>query len=104
MADPANIVVHLMANSKRQRHLTRMQQLRNETAASHMLKVATTLQGGAALNATKGTMPFVFANLARGMSTVATGGTPLAGTTIYTPAPMQPVPKRHRWGRRRGRR
>jgi hypothetical protein len=78
MADPANIIVHLKGDAERQRHLSRMQQLRNETAASHMLKVAITLQGGAALNATKGTLPFVLTNASRGLSTVATGGTPLA--------------------------
>jgi hypothetical protein len=97
MADPANIVVHLMANSKRQRHLARMQQLRNETAAYNMQRVAATIQGAALLNAAKGTLPFVLRNALHGMGTVVTGGTPLAGATIYTP--VQPVPSRRRRGR-----
>ena len=96
MADPANIIMHLIVNGdvERQRHLSRMQQLRNETAAFNMLRVTTVLQGGAALNATKGTLPFVLANASRGLGTVATGGAPLAGAMIFTPAAIQPAPRR----------
>ena len=94
MADPANIIMHLIVKGdvERQRHLSRMQQLRNETAAFNMLKVATTLQGGAALNAMKGTLPFVLRNASRGMGTIAVSN-PLAGHTIYTPrAAHAPAP------------
>jgi hypothetical protein len=62
-----------------------------------MLKVAATVQGGAALNATKGTMPFVLTNASRGMGTTVT---PLAGAMIFTPVPVQPAPRRRRRGRR----
>ena len=97
MANPANIIVHLKGDAERQRHLTRMQQLRNETAAFSMQRVAAVLQGGAALNATKGTMPFAPENASRGMGTVAMAN-PLAGHTIYTPVPS--APPRRRRGRR----
>jgi hypothetical protein len=100
MADPVNIISHLIGDAERQRHLARMQQLRNETAAYHMQRVAMTIQGGAALNAAKGTLPFVLRNASRGMGTVVTGGTPLAGATIYTPVAVQPAPKRRRRGGR----
>jgi hypothetical protein len=97
MANLANIIAHLRADVERQRHLTRMQQLRNETAAFDMLRVAAVLRGGASLNATKGTMPFALANASRGQGTVAMAS-PLAGVTIYTP--VQPAAPRRRRGRR----
>jgi hypothetical protein len=97
MADPTNILLHLKGDADRQRHLARMQQLRNETAAFNMLKVATTLQGGAALNTVKGAMPYILANASRGLGTVAVTN-PLGGCTIHAPAP--PAPRRRRRGRR----
>lgn len=101
MADPVNIITHLIGDAERQRHLARMQQLRNETAAYNMQRVAATIQGGAALNATKGTIPFVLTNASRGMRTVVTGGTALAGATIYRPVAVQPAPRRRGRGRSR---
>jgi hypothetical protein len=97
MADPANIVAHLKAGAEWQRQLDRVRQLRNEAAAFSMLQVATTLQGGAALNTLKGTLPFALRNAARGLATVATANR-LGGATIYTPVP--PPPPRRRRGRR----
>jgi hypothetical protein len=96
MADPTIIITHLKDDAERQRHLTRMQQLRNETAAYSMMRVATVLQGGVASNIVKGTMPFALANASRGLGTVAMA-TPLAGVTIYTPAVP---PSRRRRSRR----
>jgi hypothetical protein len=87
MANLINIIAHLVDDVQRQRHLTRMQQLRNETAAHHMVKVATVIQGGASLNAMKGTAPFVFRNASQGMATMMTGGTPLSPVRVYTPVP-----------------
>ena len=99
MADPVNIIMHLLGDADRQRHLARMQQLRDETAAHSMQKVAATIQGGAALNTLKGVMPFAMVNASRGLATVATT---LAGATVYTGVPMQPAPARSA-PRRRGR-
>jgi hypothetical protein len=100
MAHLANIIAHLKDDAERQRHLTRMQQLRNETAAYSMLRVATVLQGGVSSNSIKGTAPFAYANAARGLATVAIAN-PLVSHTIYTPAlPRSPPPSRRRRSRR----
>jgi hypothetical protein len=91
MADPAKIIAHLKGDAERQRHLARMQRLRNETAAYSMQRVAAVLQGGAQLNATKGALPFALLNARRGLDTVAIAS-PLASHTVFTPAP----PRRRR--------
>ena len=57
--DPMDDVKTLLTYSifgdyQRERHLSRMQELRNQTAAFDMLKVATVIQGGAAANEMKG--------------------------------------------------
>jgi hypothetical protein len=91
MADPRNVITHLLGDAERQRHLARMQQLRNEAAAFNMLKVATVIQGGAAANETKGVMPFALRSASQGMATMVTGGTPFAPVRVYTPAAVEPV-------------
>jgi hypothetical protein len=92
----------IFGDYQRERHISRMQELRNQTAAFDILKVATVIQGGATANEMKGTAPFVFRNAAQGMATMVTGGTPFAPVRVYTPVavpPVKPAPK----GRGRGR-
>jgi hypothetical protein len=100
MANLANIIAHLKDDAERQRHLARMQQLRNEMAAYDMLRVATVLQGGVSSNRIKGTMPFMIGNASRGLGTVAMAN-PLVTHTIFVPAaPPSRPPSRRRRSRR----
>src|SRR5262245_2137935 len=105
MADPLNVVAHLRAGAERLRQLDRVRELRNQAAAFDMLRVATTLRGGAALNEMKGTAPVVFRNASQGMATMVTGGTSLAPVRVYTPVAVPPVkPALKSRGRGRSRR